>query len=387
MALSILQRPMQTIDGVPSRWNAVGNPLIYRMSTPSFAQANYRLEIYVFDGNDVALNSEAFIYTPNSVGAIVVNIAEILRANMSPNNDITLSLSTTEMYNDTNAYKKFYIKYKEVWTGSSEVLTSDSANQFFAVFGAMQIPATYGPNLYSYTLFNVTDYTDALFLTPLTKPVWWRGWPFCLSAIIDTTLTGSLDIKVVADATVHSGEQSGNAGRLVECNFDFIGPGVIDGSTSATITIVDFATKLINYSETKTVELRDACDNPVMIMGRNRLGGVIMWLFDVEQEYTFDYGNGIKNKRLVLAANNLTINQWECLHDLITLGEVYRDNIVEFTSSTIKSNSRIGQQVYAVDQDGTKTGVIVVPSKNKTDTRKVRNKIEIEIEYPEFFAP
>src|SRR5688572_11598853 len=133
MALSILQRPIQTIDGVPSRWNAVGNPLIYRMSTPSYSQSNYRLEIYVFDGNDVALNSDAFLYYPNSVGAILVDISVIVRANMSPNNDITLSLTTTEMYNDANAYKKFYIKYKEVWTGSSEALTSDSANQFYAV--------------------------------------------------------------------------------------------------------------------------------------------------------------------------------------------------------------------------------------------------------------
>lgn len=173
MALTILQRPYQTIDGVPSRWNAIGNRIIYRMSTPSFSQTNYRLEIYVFDSANTALNSEAFTYTPNATGAILVDITPIVRAYLSPTNDISLSNSNVEMYNDTNAYKKFYIKYKEVWTGSSEVLTSDSANQFYAVFGTLQIPSEYGPNLYDYTLFNITEYTEAKFLTRFTRPTWW----------------------------------------------------------------------------------------------------------------------------------------------------------------------------------------------------------------------
>jgi hypothetical protein len=387
MALSILQRPYQTIDGVPSKWNAIGNRLIYRMSTPSFSQSNYRLEIYVFDGSDTALNTEAFNFTPNTVGAILVDITTIVRAYMYATNDVSISNTNVEMYNDTNAYKKFYIKYKEVWTGSAEVLTSDSANQFYAVFGALQIPATYGPNLYNYTLFNVTDYIDGKFLTRFTRPTWWRGWPFLLSAIIDETLTGSLDIKVVADSTQYAGEQSGNAGRLVECNFGFVSQGVIDGSSTATVSIVDFATKAINYSEILTVELRDPCENPVMLMARNTLGGVLQWLFDGDQEYDHDYGNGIKSKRMLLTSYNLSANDFDALEDFVTLGEVYRDNITEYTSSTNKSHTRIGQQVYKIDQDGTKIGVIVITRNNRTQTKKRGHKFEIEIEFPEIFVP
>lgn len=386
MALSILQRPYQTIDGVTSKWNAIGNRLIYRMSTPSFAQTNYRLEIYVFDGNDVALNTEAFVYVPNSTGAILVDITVIVRSYLSASNDVDLANSNVELYNDTNAYKRFYIKYKEVWTGSSEVLTSDSANKFYAVFGALQIPATYGPNLYDYTLFNISEYTDAKFLTNFTRPVWWRGWPFILSAIIDETLTGSLDIKVVADSTQYSGEQSGNAGRLVNCNFGFVSQGVIDGSTTATVSIVDFATKAINYSEILTVELRDPCANPIMLMARNSLGGVMQWLFDGEQEYDYDYGDGIKSKRMMLRANNITANQWDALQDFITLGEVYRNNITEYTSSTNKSHTRTGQQVYMIDQAGTKTGVIVLSTINKTNNKRRRHEFELEIELPEILT-
>lgn len=387
MALSILQRPSQTIDGVPSKWNAIGNKLIYRMSTPSFYQTNYRLEIYVFDSADTALNSEAFTFTPDSVGAILVDITSIVRSYLSPTNDVSISNSNVEMYNDTNGYKKFYIKYKEVWTGSSEVLTSDSANQFYAVFGALQIPTTYGPNMYEYTLFNITEYTDGKFLTRFEKPVWWRGWPFLLSAIIDESLTGSLDIKVVADSTQYSGEQSGNAGRLVECNFGFVSQGVIDGSSTATVSIVDFDTKAINYSEILTVKIREACENPVMLMARNSLGGVMQWLFDGDQEYGYDNDVDKKSKRMLLTANNVSANEWDALQDFFTLGEVYRNNITEFTSSITKTHTRIGQQVYKIDQDGTKTGVIVLPTSNKTRTRIRGNVFKIEIELPEVYFP
>jgi len=387
MALSILQRPYQTINGLASKWNAVGNPLLYKMSTPSFGQTGYYLEVYVFDGNDTALNTEAFTYTPDSVGNITADISAIIRANLAADNDIDLTNTNVELYNDTNAYKKFYIKTKEVWSGSANALVSDSTNQFFAVLGAMQIPATYGPNLYDYTCFSVFDYAEAKFLTVFEKPVWWRGWPFVLSAIIDTSLTASINLKVVADTTIYAGQQIGNSGRLVECYFGFVGAGVIDGSTSAIVSIVDFTTPTNAYSEGLEVELRDACDEPIMLMGRNRLGGVLQWVFDVRQEYTFDYGNGRKAKRLVLSTNNITINQWEALQDFITLGDVYRNNITEFLSTTIKTSTRIGAQVYAVTQAGSKTGVIVVPSRNRTTTDKVKHSFELEIEYPEVFVP
>jgi hypothetical protein len=108
-------------------------------------------------------------------------------------------------------------------------------------------------------------------------------------------------------------------------------------------------------------------------------------MFDVDQDYTFDYGNSIKAKRQVLKTNNLTINEWESLQDFISLGEVYRNNIVEFSSTTIKTSSRIGQQAYVISSAGVKTGVIVIPTNNSTRTRQIKHYFEIEIEYPEEF--
>jgi hypothetical protein len=109
-------------------------------------------------------------------------------------------------------------------------------------------------------------------------------------------------------------------------------------------------------------------------------------MFDISQEQGYDNANGIKAKRHGLFTNHLTLNQWEALQDFITLGETYRNNITEFTSATIKTSSRIGQQLYVVDADGAKIGVIASPTGNSTFTRQVRHLFNLEIEYPEEFA-
>ena len=152
MSISVTQRPSTTISGETSRWNAVNNPIVYKLATTDYAQDNYRLEIYLFNAANVALNTDSFDYTPDSTGNLVVNISEILRANLSP--DFAGALTgATEIFDDTNVYLKFYIKYKQVWDASAESLVSDSANQFFAVLGSMQIPAAYGGNMAQYVTF------------------------------------------------------------------------------------------------------------------------------------------------------------------------------------------------------------------------------------------
>jgi hypothetical protein len=161
--------------------------------------------------------------------------------------------------------------------------------------------------------------------------------------------------------------------------------------------------------------LYDPCKNPVMLIARNSLGGVLQWLFEISQEYTFDYQNGRKAKRLILFADNLTINEWEALQDFVTLGDIYQETIYDVNpmgptaaiqesaypeaglfpyqsgavepAETVRTSARVGQQVYILHEDGTKTGVIVVPTKNKTTTKRERHSLTLEIEYPEVAAP
>lgn len=160
------------------------------------------------------------------------------------------------------------------------------------------------------------------------------------------------------------------------------------GSPSGTrlfnLTILE-QTEKINISETKTINIIEECQNTVMLQWRNSLGGVECYPFTYNQEYTWDYTGGKKAKRLTLFANNLTLNQWEAIQGLNTLGELYRTPITEMTTSLNRTSSTIGQSVYVLNSDGTKVGVNVIGQSNTTNTKQKRHSAIVTIEYPELF--
>jgi hypothetical protein len=223
MSLTITQRPYQTIENDYSGWNAVGNPILYKMTRKdySFNQSNnaggfqqlqftgvdissnfsaddslyvstsgfatvtastfsggntlvsldisyttassgyvnnfttrpsYRVEVDVYDESNNLLTADPYIYSPNSTGAVTINISSVIRPQLSADND--MDLGTTDIFVDETIFTGFYIKYREVWTSSAESQTNDSANIFYAIFGANQIPAIYGGNFYEYLLIS-----------------------------------------------------------------------------------------------------------------------------------------------------------------------------------------------------------------------------------------
>ncbi len=226
------------------------------------------------------------------------------------------------------------------------------------------------------------------FLTKLTQPKLWDGYPFLLSAIV-----GDLEDSLIL---VLDGYDS--AGNLVDSN-ESTPEAFTDSIVSFNVneiygsfTGVSYLIARIksNLEEILTDDLRidvvSPCDNPVYLLGRDSLGGCLQWMFDANQDLGFDYGNDIKAGRSVLFTQNINFNEWTCLQDFIRLGQVYRNNIVEFDSSVIKTSTRIGQQVYVVGADGNKIGVVVIPTRNKTQSKLVRHEFELEIEYPEEFT-
>lgn len=336
-------------------------------------RVNYRIEVDVYNIDDVLLTAAPFVKAPSSKGALLIDVSDVLKANLLA--DLAADLTgSTEVHDDTNAYLGFYIKYREVWTGSAEAQTDDVANQFYAVLGALQIPSLYGGNMAIYAVPVVK------FLTKFDSPVMWKGYPFLLSAIINEDISSDVFLATDEDDSVPDNYQ----GKLIHFDLNQI---ITDQEVdSVEATIYEDTSVASAVSETITVEIREACDNPVMLMGRNSLGGIMQWMFDINQEYNFDFGDGVKAKRLTLFTDDLTINQWEALTEFFTLGEVYRNNVLEFTSDTIKTSSRIGNQVYVVAADGSKVGVIVIPRERSTQTKQVKHSFEIEIEYPETFA-
>lgn len=446
MSLSISTRPSITFEAQPARWNAVRNPIIYRLirkdyivnqvnfdATKAQLQINgvdvsaqfgvgdmvyfestvpgygvtkavltsvfsggntlvtidqgylhpvggwvntietkllYGAEIEVYDDDNNLLNTYPFKYSATSDGRIVADISAVLRANLIADFDGDLT-GTTDTFDDTNVYKKFYIKYQAVWLGGGESQQDDVANQFFAVLAAMQIPAPNGGNMAIYSVPFIE------FLTKMDTLVMWRGYPTLLGAIISEDVAEEIYIS----DTVYSSDHANYSGKVVSFDLNVV-------ITDQTMSETEMAVYLLSFpaiSEQITVELRDACENAVMLLGRNSLGGPLQWLFDENQEYTFDYGNGVKAKRMRLFADDLNLNQWESLQDFFTLGEVYKNNITELTSSVIKTATRTDNQVYVVDANGNKIGVIVIPRQPSTETRQVKHVFEIEIEFPEQF--
>lgn len=226
-----------------------------------------------------------------------------------------------------------------------------------------------------------------MFLTKQTRPKLWNGYPFLLSALIGDAQDDLILVVTGYDSDSGLvGTQESDPETYPNSIINFNISEVYGSLSGVSYLEVYLKTSLGEIlTDTLTIDVEEPCQNPVMLMGRNSLGGVLQWLFDFNQEYNFDYGNNVKNKRLVVFTEGISINQWESLQDFITLGEVYRNNIVEFTSSTIKTHSRVGQQIYVIDEGGSKIGVVIIPTKNKTNTKQFKHILELEIEYPEIF--
>ena len=228
------------------------------------------------------------------------------------------------------------------------------------------------------------------FLTKLDRPKLWDGYPFLLSALI-----GDVDDDLVLVVKEYNASGTYITETESTTSIPFQNSIVNWDISQISGTFGESVSYILVYLKTEAgeiltddlrIDIIQPCSNSVYLMGRNSLGGVINWMFDFNQDESFDFGNTLKNKRLVLFSFGITINEWESLHDLITLGAVYKNNIVEFTSATIKSHTRIGNQVYSIDSNGSKIGVIVIPTKNTTNTKKIGHNFEIEIEFPETFS-
>jgi hypothetical protein len=137
-------------------------------------------------------------------------------------------------------------------------------------------------------------------------------------------------------------------------------------------------------SETKEITVKDPCENPVYLFWKNTLGGDAFWLFDGSQDFGFSYDNE-KAKRLTLFVEDISINEWEALNELNTIGSLFKTNIEELTTSVNKTKERSDQQIYDIDTAGNKIGVVNITNELMTKTDQVKHMFMTTIEYPEIF--
>lgn len=102
----------------------------------NLSRFNYRAEIEVYTSPSNTLIG-TLSYSPDKSGLIKADVSEIVKSVMSP--DITTTSIVPSAWFTDNALCIFYIKYREVWTGSSNSQTDDVANLRNAVYAANQI--------------------------------------------------------------------------------------------------------------------------------------------------------------------------------------------------------------------------------------------------------
>ncbi len=345
---------------------------------------NYRVRVDIYNAANTLIQTAS--YSPDKAGLLQADVSTPILNTLSVDNvaDYVTGFVTQD---ETTAYVKFYIKYLEIWNSSAETETNDSANQFFALYGARQIGDLYGGNLAEYV--NYEDATPlAVFLTKFTRPSVWRGYPFSIHTITSDNQTTNSNFRIeyfdLAGSSISSNvvTKAANAGELIRFSPN---NALAIPSNAATVQIRYERTGIVVLSQTITCDIKDPCSNPIHLYWRNSLGGDAFWMFDFNQTYSYRYDNGRKAERYVLFASNLTDNEFDAINDLNTLGEVYNPAYTELTTSVNKSQARIGAQVYMMDATGKKTGVIVIPTEISTKTRYSRNKIQITIELPEIY--
>lgn len=349
----------------------------------NLSRVNYRVRVGVYNTANTLLST--LEYSPDRIGNLIIDVSTPLLNNISVDNvaDYVTGFTTN---NETTAYVKFYIRYTEVWTGSAESETNDTANQFFAVYGARQIGELYGGNFFDYVCYEDAN-PVAKFLTKFAPPSIWRGYPFSIHIITSDNATTNSNFVGIYQTITNSFISSfsptkvNNSGKLIRLSPN----NALAIPSNAEYLYLTYNNTIENLSEDFYCKIKNPCSNPIMLWWRNSLGGDAFWMFEVNQSYSYRYDNGRKAKRYVLFASNLRLDEFDAINELNTLGEVYDTAYTELTTSINKSQARIGSQVYMMDSIGKKTGVIVIPTEVSTKTKFSKHKIQITIELPEIY--
>lgn len=347
-------------------------------------RTDYKIEAEVFS-NGVSLGPR-IIQDPGENGEVLVNVSGIVKTfTRAEWADVTVS-DTEE-----NTSIIFYIKYQEFYDVTLWELIDDVANLIVGVFASIPMFAGSPPNFSRYLhggnlLSYYPEDNTRKFLTRM-NPVMWKTYPFTLSFlwVMDTNRRvqqfGS-DGDLTADTTTVLTGEVNTVHRMEMGDLDEETSELIVSLLNGTVSGEE------EITEDLTIEVREPCDNGVMLFWKNSVGGDAYWMFDESQEYEYTYPGGRKVKRLNLFADNLKIDQWDAINELNSNTEVIASNIVDYAmdDSIDKTHFRNDNQVYILTADLIKTGVIVIANPMTTRTHQVKHAIDITIELPELYA-
>lgn len=354
-------------------------------------RTDYKVEIEVFDALTDESLGPRLVLIPYYDGTIKVNIAGIVKAFLYAEWNFPSGENEAEEFTT----KQVYIEIQDFYDDTYFTSTVDDSNPIIAVFAVMHLLMNNPPNYKRYAhggnlLSYFPEDEERLFLTRF-NPSYWRGYPFTLSFIWPSDLP-EINRRVI---------QYDSEGNELSDDVTALTPDVGNVHRMVLETINDMASRvivrleeansgsgLLPITEDLTVNIKNPCNNPVLLFWKNSVGGDAFWLFEESQDYQWTYPSGRIVKRLTLFADNLSISEWEGINQLNSNSEVIALNTVDYTmdDSVDKTHFRNDNQVYIINDDESKTGVIVIPTPNNTKTYQKKHEIEITIELPEFFT-
>jgi hypothetical protein len=359
-------------------------------------RTDYFMEVEIFDAITNESLGPKLSISPTPDGECKCDISGIVKAYLYA--DWSAPAGQNEV--EENTSKKVYIQYNEFYDDTFWVETSDEADPVVCVFAVthllMNPPPNYsryahGGNLLSY----FPDDDSRLWMTRF-NPSHWRGWPFTLSFMWPEGFSGSnggIERRVKQINSEGTDISEAVTSLTPDDNLDTVHRmklGAIDADAAELEVTLEMGTSgdADAITETLIVKVKDPCDNPILLFWKNNLGGDAFWMFEESQDYQFIYDSGRVVKRLTLFADNLTPTEWDGINQLNSVSQVIARNIVDYgmDDSIDKTHFRNDNQVYIINEDGSKTGVIVIATGNKTKTSQKKHFIELTIELPELFT-
>ena len=131
---------------------------------------NYATEVRIYAGIDSSSSIYSFFdptelvstikQIPESDNITRIDVSQIVKTKLSAEKNVIGG-------NDINAWKDFYIEFREVFTGSSTSFIDDSSNVYHAVYGVLQFRNPNGGNMADF----VSRAFAGQFMTDFEKPV------------------------------------------------------------------------------------------------------------------------------------------------------------------------------------------------------------------------
>jgi hypothetical protein len=347
----------------------------------------YRIEIEVFDNDTESSLGPRISANPDLSGQVKISVSGVVSAYLSAN---WTQPSVYAIEPETS--RKIFIKIQEYYDGVYRDIVSDIGNPTGCVFAMINLLLVSPPDFTRYAYggnmnpFNLGIPSTHKWMTRFNAPSAWRGWPFTVSFLNQ----GYANVKrrvIFYDST---GTLISSDGTDMSLPSDGIYrmdlPAIPASAVEANLSIEDPGGDPL--SSTITVKIKDPCPAQLLLFWKNSLGGDAIWMFDESQEYKYSYPSGRKVTRMKLYSDNLVIGEWDAINELNSATDVMASNLTDYgmDNSVDKTHFRNDNQVFIINQNGEKVGVIVIETENMTKTMYKKHAVEITIELPELFT-